>query len=181
MEISHCVDSLDNVSILLYWISLSLCWRRAIICCIASTIGVKNSAWKCCQHGLIGWSLRSHIVQTVSKVHFHHCLGWTSHHPGGAQQSVELLPQLMPETQLQIDINMALKWSSKISLCSDSFDNVLTPPRRAAGVLFLRRRKICGKASWIAVWYSTSNGNQSCEITKVLTSHRTLPISSCHQ
>jgi hypothetical protein len=64
-------------------------------------------------------------------VQLHQHIGCNYHYAGEGQQSVALPPKLISETQLQIDISMALQGVAKISHCSDSFDNAPAPTDRA--------------------------------------------------
>jgi len=82
----------------------SSCFRRAMICGMASLIGSNNSASNWYQHSLSDTLQKSHIVQTVLTMHLHQQVG--CYHPEGGQWSGGLPPQLVPKTQLQINISM---------------------------------------------------------------------------
>jgi len=92
VEIWHCSDSFDNASAPAPLMIPLSCFRRAMICGMASPIGPKNSASKWYQHSLSDALIKSHIVQTVSTMHLHQQVGCPENHPEGGQWSGGLPP-----------------------------------------------------------------------------------------
>ena len=153
----HCSDSFDNAFALAHRVYLLLSWRRATICGIASPIGAQNLASNLYQHGFTTGLLRSHTVQTVLTMHLHQPIGYVGYCIGEGQQSVALPPQLVPKTQLEIYISMALKQIAETSHCPDSFNNAFAAASWVNVSDIWRRATICGIASPIGVKNSAWN------------------------